>query len=40
MLADGNYANLCNENYDEIRDHECLGIENYYLYKVVEEVGK
>ena len=42
MLADGNYTNphFCHENYGEIGDHECLAIENYYLYEVVENVGK
>ena len=40
--ADGNYGNpwYCHENYEEIKDYECLAIENYYLYKVVGEVGK
>ena len=42
MLADGDYTNPnhCHENFDEITDHECLAIENYYLYEVVENVGK
>ena len=41
-LADRYYTNplYCHENYGELDGHECLAIENYYLYEVVENVGK
>ena len=42
MLANGNYnkPTYCHQNYTAIEDYECLGDENYYLYKVIEGVGK
>ena len=40
-LANGNYDNptYCHQNYLAIKDHECLAIENYYLYESIGESG-